>query len=455
MTENWLTRFLHNLTWQRQPPSLPAPSPAPVPQAPPPLDAELKAYAEALEKLTADANTLLPVLFARDAVEVAYQKAKPLAPALAQRLITLDTQLRKTAGRYSLAMLPDWRQTLGPPASAWWWMLDQAIQEREQQNDLPWVLLTGTFVLLSASLTADVLKRLWDGAPDFVSIFGTLFTLTLTVSPLVKRGPELVEWLVKRIPKLKLKYRGETQAALTGLAFAVVLAVRLLLVPLAMLYNNQGFAALQADNLTHAQRKFQRAVALDPDQAVAAYNLAEIYYRTGKADKAQIWYEYAIASDLNFVPSYRGLGRLYNEQAQYAEAEAVLRTGLTVVGESPTEKALVIARYELLAHLGWAYFAQGSADGGTSGDFAQRALEESLTLEPQIEAFENAETPRAQYRLALPHYYLAQRYEQTGQSQQALEQWEKTLSLLEPGWAQQEWRVEAQEHIQQLKEALQ
>jgi tetratricopeptide (TPR) repeat protein len=119
-----------------------------------------------------------------------------------------------------------------------------------------------------------------------------------------------------------------------------------------------------------------------------------------------------------------------------------------VVGPSATAKPDVIARYELLANLGWAYFAQDELA------FAQRALEDAVSLEPQLKVLEEAETPRAQYRLALPHYYLARIYEQADEPRQALEQWEETLALLDPGWGQQVWRMEAQDRIQQLREVV-
>lgn len=445
MLRNWIIRLLHWLTGDGKPP-LPSPPTQPLTPARSPLVVALDDYHQALDALGDDPQTLLPVLLARDCVEAAWQQTQPPPAGQVQQFIALDKRLRKRTARFPLDDLPTWRQTISPPASAWWWFLDQQIAAWEKKKDLFWILLTGTLILITASLATDVLTRFWDGAPDTISVFGSLLTLTLTGSPLFKRGRELIERVIHSIPWIKPKYRAETLAALTFLAFLVVLLVRLSLMPLATLYNNWGDTARQTGDLATARRSFQRAVALDRDHAVAAYNLAQVYARTNRLDQAQTWYQHAIERDVNFVPSYHGLGHLYNQQAQYAEAEPALLTGLTIVGEVPTEKEPVIARYELLSNLGWAYFAQDNVE------LARRALEEADALEtPQIEDFEDAETPPAQYRLALPHYYLAQIYEQSDQPQLALEQWKKCLRFLEPGWAQQDWRIKAQNHIDTLE----
>lgn len=412
------------------------------------MKTEMDTYAQALDALRdGEAHALLSVLLARDAVGAARRETATLSTDQAKRLLELDTRLRKLATEISLSELSDWRQTFDPPGSAWWWRLDERVATQEEQKDLPWVLLTGTFTLLTAALTTEILPRLWDGAPDIISILGSIVTLTLTASPLIKRGRELGRWFIKHVLQLKQQYRAEALAALTGLAFIVVLVIRLTLPPVAVAYNNQGFAARQAQNYARAQRKFQRAIALHPDNAVAAYNLAEVYARLRNLDKAQTWYQHAIAADLDFGPAYRGLGQLYNELGQPTEAASILQAGLAVVGESPTAKADVVVRYELLSNLGWAYFAQ------EDNDLAQRALEAAVALEDDLKAFEDAEPGDVAYRSPLSHYYLARIYEANGQREAAYEQWEASLRLIDPGWSgSMEWRIEAQERLEQLKE---
>jgi len=407
----------------------------------------LEDYRQTLDALTDDPHTLLPVLLARDQTEAALGETRPLPVDSARQLVDLDGQLRQSVTEPALESLPDWRRTFHLPDTHWWWFLDQKTEEREQKNDLPWALLTGTLLLLTATLTTEILKRLWDGAPDFVSIFGTLLTLTLTASPLVKRGQELAQWFFERISWLKPRFRAEAMASIATLAFVIVLLVRLLLPQLAIIYNNQGFAALQAGNLTKAQQKLQRAAALNPDLVVPYYNLADVYQSINRPDEAQTWYQKAIERDLDFAPAYRGLGHLHNAQGEFEQAESVLLAGLTYLGDEAEDKEKVVARYELLADLGWSHFAQEQYE------LAQQALEEAIDLETQLERFEDEDG--AQYRLALPHYYLAQIYEQLDRPADAYQQWEDCLRLLERDWAHQEWRAMALERIETLKEKVQ
>jgi tetratricopeptide (TPR) repeat protein len=103
----------------------------------------------------------------------------------------------------------------------------------------------------------------------------------------------------------------------------------------------------------------------------------------------------------------------------------------------------LVTRYRLLSELGWAYFAQARYE------LAQAALEEAVDLEAQLERWEKVEG--AQYRQALPHYYLAQIYERSGQPAEAYEQWEGCLRLLRPGWESEAWRAMAVERLEELE----
>ncbi len=425
-----------------------------------PFAGVLDAYAQALEARDDDPRSCFLVLLARDRVEVARQAARSLPADQARRLLDLDAHLRDRAGDLPLTHLPDWRQTFRPPDAHWWWFLDQRAEAREREKDLPWVLLTSTLMLLTSTLTVEILRRLWDGAPDTVSIFGTLLTLALTASPLVKRGRELAHWGLKRIPRLKPRFRAEVMTAMAAFAFVIVLTGRLLLPSLGRAYNNQGFAALRAGDLAAARVKFRRAVALAPDLAVPYYNLADVYRRIGRPDEAESWYQRAIEQDLNYALAYRGLGHLYNTQGEHAQAEAVLLAGLSYLDEpaggasareSVPAKEAIVARYTLLADLGWAYFAQERYA------LAQEALEAAIAMEESpeggLKAFEQAEG--VQYRLPLPHYYLAQIYERLEQFQDAYRHWEDCLRLLGQGWDYNEWRTTAIARLDALEEELQ
>ena len=404
MLREWLIRLLQWLSGDQAPASAPAQ----------PLKAALAQYNQALEGLNDDSQTLLPVLLARDQAEAALQKAKPPPSDQVRRLVELDAQLRQQMASASPKDLSTWRQTIRPPDAHWWWSLDQAAEKREAEKDLPWVLLTGTLLALTLPLTLDIVKRLWDGAPDTISVFGTLLTLLLTGSPLTKRGRELAEWLLKRIPRLKRHLHAEAMAAMAFIAFVLVLAVRLLLPQLAEYYNDRGYDVSRAGNLTTARRNFQRAVALDADMAEGYYHLGTVYEEIARPDEAIAWYQRALEHDLDLGAAYNNLGRLYILQGNSELAVPLLQAGLRHTGnETELEK---VTRYRLLSNLGWAYHALEQPTR------AREVLEQAVALESELDVA---------FKSAVPHYYLALTYEALEQPDAALQQWEDSLRYLD------------------------
>ncbi len=395
-----------------------------------PLETHLQQYKLALEGSEKDPQSLLSSLLARDEVEGAREQDHVRSSELIQHLLSLDERLRNQAATRPLKELENWRKTLQPPQAAWWWFLDQEVEERQKERSLPWMLLAGTFFLLTTTLTVEVIRRLWAGAPDLFSIFGTLLTLLLTGSPLFNQGQEVAQRALRHIPLLKARFRTQAVAGMAGLAFLFVLLGWLLLPHMADWYNNRGIAHLLAGNLTTAEHDFRRATAINPELAVASYNLGELYRRIGREDEALKSYQQAIQSDINFQQAYDGLSRLHNEQGNFSKAEPVALAGLQIPSMPEKPEIALVARYGLLSNLGWAYFAQ------EDDVLAQKALEAAAALENDLKKLSY------EYRRALPHYYLAQVYERQDRPQEAHLQWEAALRLLkDDNWSDQKWLV--------------
>lgn len=147
------------------------------------LTEAVEQYQASLAQLTPETQSLLAVLLARSEVEIARRQVAAPTAVQVQQLVALDEQLRQVSSD-RLESLPAWRHTLSPPEAAWWWYLDkeaqarqQEIEQREQENDLIWILLTGTLLLFTSTLTLEIIKRLWADAPDMSAILGTLLTL--------------------------------------------------------------------------------------------------------------------------------------------------------------------------------------------------------------------------------------------------------------------------------------
>jgi tetratricopeptide (TPR) repeat protein len=438
-----MRNWQHLVHWLFDQASPPAPV---VVEQPVVLDPLLAQYEQML-RLPPDATHLLESLLARDAIAAALQQPSVPSAMQIQKLAELDAGLRSRLAGLDPEVVDEWRQTLGRPASAWWFATAQA-ESRAQRQELPWVLLSGAFIAMTTALTLDIIKRLWDGTPDTISIIGTLLTLLLTASPLTKQGQAVGQALIQQITWITPRWRRRAAAGVSVLAFAMVFVARLLLPQLANVYNNWGVEALQNGHLAAALQDFRRAVALTPDLVVPYQNVANSYQQIGLYDQAISWYQQALEHDRDFGPAYRGLGHVFNQQGQFAKAVPVLLAGLALPTDSQSpelQQLELVTRYALLADLGWAYFEQQRFAR------AQEVLTEAITVEQAVRTI--GEQSGQEFRAALPHYYLARIYDTQGQTQDALQQWKDTLRFLRPSdWADREWLAEAQRRLQELEQ---
>jgi tetratricopeptide (TPR) repeat protein len=339
--------------------------------------------------------------------------------------------------------LESWRKSISPPESAWWWFLDQSFDIK--QGNVIRNILTGTLMLFVLSLTVEVIRRLWENSSDTLSVVVTLFTLLLTTSPFVKQGQGISEWFLVHLPFKNSKNISDLRLTMAALALLTLLILRLWILPgpLATYYNNSAVKARNGGNSNLAQHLFKRAAALNPERVVPYQNVADLYKEMGMDKQAIEWYQKIIERDANFSPAYRGIGGLYNKNGDYLQAETILLAGLSLQPGHIDETIEIVTRYELLSNLGWSYWGQAKID------MARATLENSLSLEADIKKI--GDSQKKEFRFALPHYYLAQIYEQLGEKKLAIEQWEETLRFLDQAdWHQREQYQTTQQHLQAL-----
>jgi tetratricopeptide (TPR) repeat protein len=94
--------------------------------------------------------------------------------------------------------------------------------------------------------------------------------------------------------------------------------------------------------LEQALREFQAELALNPHDAVAEYQVAQIFQAQGKVSQASAGFERAIALDSNFAEPLVALGKLRMEQKNDAEAISLLLRAVRIAPGSES------ARYSLM-----------------------------------------------------------------------------------------------------------
>ncbi len=88
--------------------------------------------------------------------------------------------------------------------------------------------------------------------------------------------------------------------------------------------NNLGMVYAENSMIDKAMTTYQKAVAIDPDNAVAYHNMANIYRDAGQKDLARINYEKAIALQPDFVFSYKSLAQIYLDNKELTKARRLL-----------------------------------------------------------------------------------------------------------------------------------
>lgn len=353
--KSWLRNWLLEPTRQELPSS---------------LDAVMSRYEDGVSGFSdgADAAVLLSVLVQRDQVATALEK-EAATSAIVQRLADLDHRLCQAALEVPDADWDAWRRSLNWPSERWWWRLDKAKKEKAGKGDLGWVTLASVIMVVTLGLAVEIIRRVWGGGPDFLSVFSSALTLVLTGSPLTKQGRELARWVMDKVP-LPSHLQGETMLGMAFLALFGTAILFLMLPGFAVKCNNRGYVLLESGDLTGAQQAFARAVSINPDYAEAYYNLADAYVEIGNYDQARSLYNQALAADRTLDYAHNGLGHVLILQGKPESAIPVLYTGLNLTQNDKV-------RIALQTNLGRAYLEAGQFYE------AEAALAEALSLNPE------------------------------------------------------------------------
>lgn len=370
--------------------------------------------------------SVISVLMARNSVANALANHEPLTADLLSCLTALDRELRTKASAIDAgvgrATLASWREALQPPACAWWWALDELAAAADAKPNAFQLILGGTFIAISLSLTVEMSHRFLGGGPDFLSILSTFAQATLALlagSSFTQFGRERLERVFSRLG-IERKFQARWSMWLALAVLVGVLAFRLSLPAIARFYDQRGVHLLENKQGTTAIESFQRALSLNPDFAPAHYNLGNAYEELMEYDKAISEYQRAIETKDIYYPAYNNLARLMIGRGDYGRALMLLDRGIAL---NPPEEV----KYSLYKNRGWANF--GLKCFGEAEDDLQTALKRN-------------------HEGAAAHCILAQVLNARNKEREAVEEWKWCLAYA-PGeqGVEASWQSLARERL--------
>jgi len=272
-------------------------------------------------KIKLSAQQVLEILAARDELQRALKDEQSIPPDLLSQIYDLDAKLKGKADKINRAIaLADYRESLPEQPQDWWWQLDS-----KNAN----LLLKGLAVLTwtgSLGLLANIASRFLSGGVGVVGAAAIFFPSFLTMlqarSELTEAGQQRFENTLVQLG-VPHQYRESIKFLTLLMLFGFLLGFWFLIPTISEIYNQQGLRSAKNGNLGTAQENYQRAIALDPDNVSAHYNLGNLYEDLQEFDKAKT--EYLIAVQGNVPEAYNNLGRLFIQQKKYPEAVSLIQ----------------------------------------------------------------------------------------------------------------------------------
>jgi TPR repeat/Tetratricopeptide repeat len=275
---------------------------------------------------------LLTCLLSRDSISHQLKAGELDDIALIGRLFVTDQALRAMSPRMAdVAVIPRWRDSLQPPAAAWWWFPPTA-PSTGWWDRLDWLFNGLTLVLLAVTLSfvADIATRFYHGGFDLVGALTIVLpTLLASLSAGGLFSSTLQEGMNRILQRLRIhaRYKDEVRFAIAVVMWLAVLGMWINLPRIASAYSNRGEAYRVHGQLAKARRDLERAIKLDPGNAVAHYNLGNVYEDLFSEEKAIPEYQIAAAAGLDLA--HNNLGRLYILRGEYDKAVQVLQQALS------------------------------------------------------------------------------------------------------------------------------
>jgi tetratricopeptide (TPR) repeat protein len=305
------------------------------------LEEAINAYKSALDSLTgstkkASAADVFSALVARETIARHVVDGFPGSATLLERLTELDRHLKKHAASIVRLTKPgdftDWRESVQPKKSAWWWFLDHRIKRPLPKINTIWLIITGFLFALALGIAWNTFQKVRGGPVTFWQSFSASFSLVLTLLA----GAPLVQLIRETFRPLE-----ESERARGILRVWMPLGAVLLIALVSLgswYYINRAREASDEEIVTqlvkgikHGQRAFtnedlehiRRVIELNPTHQERRFEIALIYEQAGQYAFALAEYQKLLAHDEKYCPAYEGIARIY--LWQYKDYNGALR----------------------------------------------------------------------------------------------------------------------------------
>ncbi|MEI6426870.1 MAG: tetratricopeptide repeat protein [Pseudanabaena sp. ELA607] len=321
--------------------------------------------------------------------------------------------------------LAQWRYTVSPPESSWWWYLLPLVKTHGwDQFDWVWNLLSIIFLAGFAALMIQILPIM---SGNGISIFES-FSLVgpgamVTVVGSNLRGGINKDKFTRNISKLGIPSHlcSEVTCLIAGLLFGGAFIARQYLPNYYFQIAIQtGEKYYRDSQLLDAEASFKYALKI-PDQkrpAIAKVhnNLGLVYESVGQNDEALNSYTLAIQMGDN--QALNNMGRVYIAKEDLKMAETYLKMGLQRTKNLP-EPVDYLLKYKLHRNLGWTYLEQ------------KRYPEAEKELKTAVEiAFKYL--PDDTVGNGIASCFLGNLYDVTERSQESEPYWQRCRTLAKP-----------------------
>ncbi|MEM8719519.1 MAG: tetratricopeptide repeat protein [Cyanobacteria bacterium P01_G01_bin.39] len=373
-----------------------------------------KASLKYLKKRSISEASAIEILSSREALELSLSNHNSIEPEIQQSITELDCNLIKQAYRLNAVVnLRDWRIKSANQTADWIWNLETK-GAKHPLNQYQWLFkgfrLIAWVVILA--IFKDIYPRFINGGLSVLAsweiVVPSLFTLFTAGSELTESSKTGWSSLIGKW-KFNQNYQEISILAIVLMLLIFAIAFRAYLPTLSQSRNQQGFENYNSGKVVAAEESFLKALAFNPDNYDAHYNLGNLYEYLQKFDDAEK--QYLIAMKGDFPQAYNNLARLRIGNQEYAQAVALLQKG---INKTRTEENFHLEdKYSLFKNLGWARFEQKQFKE------AEQSLKTAINIAKHPEASSYIENPGS------AHCLMAQALEK--QEKSAITEWEQCL----------------------------